>query len=122
MQERRRYIRVNKSTIVRFKIPRNYLGMSSRSEDISEGGLRLTVLQRLEPGMLMELNFYLQEATEPIKTKARVVWQDERKNIYFPFAIGMQFVDITPLDRAKIRDYVNKVSAEAKSIGISGQH
>jgi hypothetical protein len=36
--------------------------------------------------------------------------------------MGLEFVDITPLDRTKIRDYVNKVSAETKPIGISDSH
>ncbi|MDP2923213.1 MAG: PilZ domain-containing protein [Candidatus Omnitrophota bacterium] len=120
MEEHRKYIRINKALIVRFKISKNHLGMSSRSEDISEDGVRLFTLQRLEPGMILDLNFHLQESAEPIAVKGRVVWQNDRKNIYFPSAIGIQFVEIQPADRNRIRDYVNKVSAELKPVSISG--
>jgi c-di-GMP-binding flagellar brake protein YcgR len=96
--------------------------MSSRSEDISEVGMRLAAMQRLRPGMVLELNFSLQESTDPIKTRAKIVWQDSRKNVYFPFSLGMEFIEITPIDRNQIKNYISKALQESKSIATPTLH
>lgn len=122
MKECRKSTRVNASFIVRFRIAKNLLGMSCRSEDISQSGMRLGMLQRLEPGMLLEINFYLQESSEAVTTKAKIIWQGARKDAYFPFSTGIQFIDIKSADRNKIYNYVSKVSLEAKPIGTPSLH
>ncbi|MDD4954638.1 MAG: PilZ domain-containing protein [Candidatus Omnitrophica bacterium] len=106
MIEQRKHPRINKSMIIRFRLLGSHLGMSSRCEDISEGGMRLSILQRLDLGMSLTLDFKLEETAEPITAKAKVVWQNDRDNAYYPFVVGLKFFKISPADSKKIHDYV----------------
>lgn len=83
--------------------------MSSRCEDVSEGGMRLSTLQRLDLGMNLTLDFKLDDSMDSITAKAKVVWQDNRDNAYYPFAVGLKFFKINSADSKKIHDYVNKM-------------
>lgn len=115
MNERRKNIRINKTLIVRFKLPKNYLGMSSRSEDMSEGGMRMVVLQRLEPGMRLELNFNIQENAKPITVTAKVIWVDYKKESYFPFTVGLQFTNLADFDRERLREHIGRIIQDQNS-------
>ena len=108
MIEQRQHFRISKSAIVRFRLSGSHLGMSSRCEDLSEGGMRLAVLQRLDLGMNLDLNFKLDDCMDLIAAKAKIVWQDTRDNSYYPFAVGLKFFKITAADIKKIHDYVSK--------------
>jgi len=109
MIEQRQYPRIQKSAIIRFKLSGSHLGMSSRCEDVSEGGMRLSTLQRLDLGMNLTLDFKLDDSMDSITAKAKVVWQDNRDNAYYPFAVGLKFFKINSADSKKIHDYVNKM-------------
>jgi len=89
--------------------------MSSRCEDISEGGMRLNVLQRLDLGMNLNLNFKLDDYAESIIAKAKIIWQDSRDNAYYPFAVGLKFFKINSADSKKIHNYVNKTICKEDS-------
>lgn len=116
MAEKRRCQRLSKPSIVRFKLLKgHHLGMSSRSEDFCEEGMRLLTLQRLLPGMTLNLNFQLQEYSTPISATAKVVWQNDRDNMYYPFMVGLKFTKIDAIDRQKIRNYINLSSRESRT-------
>ena len=120
MIEQRQHLRINKSAIVRFRLSGSHLGMSSRCEDVSEGGMRLAVLQRLDLGMSLDLDFKLEDYTDSIAAKAKIIWQDNRDNSYYPFAVGLKFYKITSADSKKIHDYVNKAICREDSAGTPG--
>jgi Tfp pilus assembly protein PilZ len=108
MIEQRHYPRISKSAIIRFRLSGSHLGMSSRCEDVSEGGMRLSTLQRFDLGMCLDLNFKLEDYASPITAKAKIIWQDNRNNTYYPFVVGLKFFKINSADSKKIHDYVNK--------------
>jgi c-di-GMP-binding flagellar brake protein YcgR len=122
MEEHRQSKRVGVSLIVRFRIPKSHLGMSARSEDISEGGMCLTTLQGLKPGMVLDLNFNLQGSVEEFKAKGEIVWQSARKHHYFPFLLGLRFIEISHCHRNQIKNFVAKISHEAKPLDILRTH
>ena len=117
MIEKRNCYRLSKSSIVRFRFSKSHLGMSSRCEDICEEGIRLATLQRLLPGMMLDLSFQLHEFTPPILATAKVMWQSDRDNIYYPFAIGLKFTKIDSADRARIRNHI-KIASRENSFSI----
>jgi c-di-GMP-binding flagellar brake protein YcgR len=82
--------------------------MSSRCEDVSEGGMRLNILQRLDLGMHLDLDFKLDDYADSIIAKAKVVWQSVKDSAYYPFVVGLKFYKISSADSKKIRAYVNK--------------
>lgn len=89
--------------------------MSSICEDISEGGMRLSILQRFDLGMNLALNFKLDDCADSIAAKAKIIWQNSRDSSYYPFAVGLKFFKIAPADSRKIRDYVNKALCKENS-------
>lgn len=111
MVDKRKYQRIPKSAIVRFRLAGSHLGMSSKSEDVSEEGMRLLAVQRLEPGMNLDLNFQLDDYSEAISAKGRVVWYSDRDNVYYPFTVGLRFYKIDTGNRKRIRDYISKLSS-----------
>jgi len=70
--------------------------------------MRLSALQRLDLGMCLDLNFKLDDYTDPITAKAKVIWQDSKDSTYYPFVVGLKFFKINSADSKKIHDYVNK--------------
>lgn len=77
--------------------------------------MRLVALQRLSPGMMLNLNFQLEELGPPILASAKVIWQNNRDNIYYPFAVGLKFTKISSADRERIASYIKTASRENPS-------
>jgi c-di-GMP-binding flagellar brake protein YcgR len=122
MEEHRQFPRIGVSLIVRFRIPHSHLNMSSRGEDISENGMRLAALQGLNPGMVLDLNFKLYGSIYELATKGEIIWQSARKHNYFPFLLGVRFIEIDPCDRNRIKNFITKISHESKPLSISSTH
>lgn len=99
-QERRRFPRVP----ISLEIGAKYSGrplIKARSFDISGGGIRLFLPERLPRGEVMELEIKFPSQTAV--THGKVVWtQDvERMGNKF-FQTGIQFTRMKPTDRARI--------------------
>ena len=119
MRDRRKYFRLAETFPVRFKFIKSALGMSARTTNVSEDGLRINGLQKIEPGTPVKLNFHLPEDKNPIMTIGEVMWQNEKQDANFPSIMGIKFVDISPDDRDKIRDYIiRKISNGLNSTGV----
>jgi hypothetical protein len=119
MKDRRQYLRFAEAFPVRFKLIKSALGMSARSENLSEDGLRICGLQKIEPGTPLKLNFHLPEDKNPIMTIGEVMWQNEKRDTNFPSIMGIKFVDISPDDRDRIRDYIiRKISGGLNASGV----
>ena len=102
MEERRKFIRIKKAFTVKHRMSSTLLGGVCLYEDISAGGLRLPIFQRLEPGMSLELDISLGELTEFIPALGRIVWVNEQFDARLPFVAGVEFVEIERVDRNKI--------------------
>jgi hypothetical protein len=119
MKDRRQYYRFAEAFPVRFKFIKRALGMSARSENVSEAGLRICGVQNIEPGTPLKLNFHLPEDKNPIMTIGEVMWQNEKRGAIGPSVMGIRFVDISPDDRDRIRDYIiHKISQGLNSSGV----
>lgn len=82
----------------------------SRSKNISAAGLCLMIPEKVEPGNLLNLEFFLPDADTPITARGNVVWVEELA-IYsaepvVSYDCGLAFTDITPGDRKKINRHV----------------
>ncbi len=81
-KDRRRHSREKLVTYVSYKV----LTPSedrAESQNISEGGLCLTLNKKLSPGTLLELRFDLpSKEAKKVKTFAKVVWQKKAEKGY----------------------------------------
>ena len=87
-KERRKHSREKLVTYVSYKVltPQED---RAESQNISEGGLCLTLNNELSPGTLLELRFDLpSKEAKKIKTFARVVWQKKTEK---GFLTGVEF-------------------------------
>lgn len=117
IQERRQHVRISQSLEVSYWASKQLLRFSSRSVDISRGGICLPVLQRLEAGTIIQLEIRSPEVRKPIVATAKVVWLKEKRNRQFPFEIGIKFIEITPSD-SKVLDGLCKKLEDEHSADI----
>lgn len=109
MKERREYIRLGEYLKVAYKILDSKNAQSgSLVEDISGGGIRLPVKNRLWPGAVLELEITLPGVNEPVKASGEVVWFQVRNDADYPFVVGIKFINIDPFERGKILNYIRK--------------
>jgi c-di-GMP-binding flagellar brake protein YcgR len=108
--ERRRYPRVTNSLRVNYQIANEILHSDCRTQDISEGGIRLSLYQKLATGTTLKLYIYLQDIAEPVLVLGRVAWIRETPGREYPHDAGIEFDFIDPALRVKIRDYIQTIS------------
>lgn len=115
MEEKRHSVRVSKSLVVGYQRLLEFLKTSTHSLDISEGGIRLSVCQRMEPGYVLKLWIDLDDAhtLKPIEAVGEVVWLKETNNAKFPFEIGIKFIQISSDDCKKLSEHIRKISGES---------
>ena len=109
MKEHREYIRLDRSLKVSYKVV-DAAGDKeiSFTEDISGGGLRLSLKRRVQPGAFLEVEIYLPEITKPIVVTGEVRWLDNKDDAEYPFVVGVKFAEIDQLDRGKLLKYIRE--------------
>ncbi len=95
-RERRKFVRVKCPCEIRVRTPKKRV-ISTNIENISAGGLRAFLKERLSPSTIIEIDIY-GIAKEAITCTARIVWVFTRKQPTpedTPFYdTGMEFCDI----------------------------
>jgi c-di-GMP-binding flagellar brake protein YcgR len=112
MEERRRFVRLNVSVKVEYKVLETAAKEihSTLTKDISGGGICLIGDEELNTGRFLELKIYLPKEQEPILSLGRVVWSkpfiigDEITGKRFD--IGIEFIKIDDTKREKINQYI----------------
>lgn len=118
MQEQRRYIRIAYSLKISFRLLKGFLGSSSDSDNISEGGIQLPIDIRFDIGDVLELKILASEWGKPVEAIAEVVWFKEQSHSRHPFLVGLRFVKIEPLSQEKIRKHIEKLSKKDEAGGV----
>lgn len=112
MEERRKYIRIDKALSLSYEILESFLRPSCRSKDISEGGIRLRIFQRLAPGTALKLWIYLRDFEQPILAVGEVAWLQKQNDKEYPFEVGIRFIEINSSDRDKLSKYIISFSQD----------
>lgn len=111
MQEKRRFPRLNTSSVIVSWRKIKTLDNLSKTKDISGGGICLMIEEKdsLAVGDALQLEFSL-PSKEIIHSKGQVVWLDEFAigdiNAQSRFEVGIEFIDISDKDREVIKQYV----------------
>ena len=113
---RRRFLRVKFPFTVHVHPP-SEAPISAYSEDISEGGIKVTIHKSLEISSIVGLLIYVQR--DPVRCEGKVVWVKEHPSNYIDdidegpfFDIGMEFEDISDKDILVIRERVEALEKQ----------
>lgn len=118
---RRRYKRLfNTGNVisVRYRTGlRFYKKDAVRVIDISGGGMKICLPEKLKTGKILDLDIKITCSNEAIKAKGEVVWSQASETKNYPktcFETGVMFVDIDPLSISKIYTHFNEHNLEIK--------
>ncbi len=106
-EERRRYPRSAAALRINYQIgnePAVHYNCVVR--DISEGGIRLSLYQRVARGSSVRLQIYLPDAQEPTLVFGKVVWERETSDKEYPYDAGIEFNLFDPAFRLRIQKYI----------------
>jgi len=110
MEERREYYRLVKEVSVAHRVAGSILGGSADTADISAGGLSFPTFQKLDRGMVLNLDITLPGFKKSINAETQVVWQAESKGSNERFLVGTKFIHIEENDRKRIVNFVTSAT------------
>ena len=85
-KERRRYVRISDSLRISYRLAADALRTNCRSTDISEGGIRFSLYEKLEIGDTLKLEIQLKDSVEPLYAVGRIAWTaSEASDKEYPF-------------------------------------
>jgi Tfp pilus assembly protein PilZ len=103
MEDKRRYIRVNKSLTIGYRPLKSFYRSGSRCKNISEGGICLPIFQSFEIGTQLELEIVSEESPRHITAIGKLVWITRKEDHEYPFEAGIEFIKILPDELDKLR-------------------
>ena len=118
-RERRQYLRINSSLIVRYSMEKKSdAKLNGLMKDVSSDGMRLLANEKLTKGTLLLLEFDLPEVKGVVNAEGKVIWADgkfdERDEIGRRiFNTGIQFISIKPDDKSRLVTYIKKIAEKA---------
>ena len=85
--------------------------------NISEGGLLIFFPEQMNVSQYLRLKlfFSLDSELNAVKALGQVVWSDNHLSEdweYYPY--GVKFIDISPKDRTKLRNFISRLSFHPK--------
>jgi len=108
MPERRKYIRLDTSVNIEYKIAgRTLPEKTTKSRNISAGGVRIFLKEKLHVGNRLEMQFTLTPGSNPINVIGIVAWQNPPDQ-NGEYDTGVQYANIENNDIHKITEYVLK--------------
>ena len=123
---RRRFIRLQYPFTIHIYLP-GKPAISTYTEDISTGGVKVTTNENIPPAVLLGLEIYLR--AEPVICKGKIQWVQERTSRYLEgvklYDAGIEFSDVKPADKEIIKEQVEELSAkqekQAKNVSEGSQ-
>ncbi|MBN3040240.1 MAG: PilZ domain-containing protein [Candidatus Omnitrophica bacterium] len=104
---RRRFIRIKFPFTIHLYIP-EMMAISAYTEDISEGGVKVTIKEELKVSTETELEIYIQQ--EPINCRGKVIWVKQRDSKFVEdevfFDTGIEFKNITDSEIESIKHHL----------------
>jgi c-di-GMP-binding flagellar brake protein YcgR len=108
--DKRRFIRVKFPFTIHI-YPSHKSAISAYTEDIGEGGVKVTLREPLEVFTVTSLLLYVQR--EPVACKGKIAWVKKRQSEYIEdhpfFDTGIEFQNISYRDREIIKERVEAI-------------
>ena len=106
MLEKRKFVRLKAPIGVTYKLIKKHRKQRSHSsfiEDLSAGGLSLTVKEDLRQGDLLEMTIQIPHLREAVQAIGEVAW------IFPSRKIGVRFRDVESSDLKHVLEYIHAV-------------
>ncbi len=118
-KERRKYFRLNAYHLLKYKIAgkSDALEVLAFVKDISAGGVRFHVQEKLPLGTVIELEINFPGYPEAVRAKAKVVRVTQLKGCD-ECAVGAEFIDISESAKNFINDKIGRVREKIKGGGL----
>ena len=114
-QERRQFPRANFLCKIVVSSPIRLI--TSHTENISEGGIRVILEERLSPHSPVGIELFFEKG-RPVRCKGKIAWVREKLNpldkTVTMYDTGVRFMDLTEKDREYIKKLVDVIADESK--------
>ncbi len=104
-KERRKYLRLEASVEVSYKVIGNPGEAKVLAKDISAGGLCILTRENLASNTPLELAIKIPDLVDPIRALGKVIWQ-KKTEAAETFDMGIEFMGISDFDRFNINRYI----------------
>jgi c-di-GMP-binding flagellar brake protein YcgR len=111
--EKRRHPRFSVDLPIEYYRIDSPIGHTGRGLDISEGGLLIYFPEQMDVSQYLRLKLFLSLGSElnAIEALAEVVWMDiHLGETWGDYRCGIRFIDISPEDMTKLRNFVRSLS------------
>jgi c-di-GMP-binding flagellar brake protein YcgR len=108
MEERRKFIRLDTSVKIRYKVLMPIDNQNNtNSRDLSTGGVKIEVKEPIKPNTVLWLEIDLPSEADPLQAKGEVVWQEKISNAENSrYEMGIKFLEMDLNDRNKLNKYL----------------
>jgi len=103
-KERRKFIRLDATIDVKYKILKIGKKGEAVSKNISGEGIRLSIGEEIPPASILLLEMKIPVYPESIIAKGIVIWS--KKSEIKKFEIGVKFIKINPIIKTRIFKYI----------------
>ncbi|MFA5389204.1 MAG: PilZ domain-containing protein [Candidatus Omnitrophota bacterium] len=114
MEESRKFVRIEWPVVIKYKTLEEPLTQDQIvGKDISEGGARFIVYERLMKGTKLDIQLEVPFDSMPLSAKGEVAWikkigEEDSKT----FEIGVVFKNISQIDQKRLKMYIeNEIRA-----------
>ena len=87
---------------------------SALSKDLSREGIKVSTVNPIERGSLVDLEIHLPDEVRPVRTTGKVLWSKPGEGGEEGYESGMCFLTIDPVDKFRILDYAYNYWLETK--------
>lgn len=118
-RERRQHVRLDKKIDVNYIISKKpLLKKDGMTVNISEGGMKLLLDEKLAKGTILDLELPLQGEKRMV-IEGEVIWSDEAKDVASPekrlFHSGIKFLSVKAPPDVKLGDYIKAAVSDSNS-------
>ena len=114
-QERRQAMRITTTFTVTYMFSKKQnLKCTGKTDNLSTGGIRLIVYEKLNKGTILSLEFEIPEISSTVRASGKVVWtsgefSDRDENGKRIFQAGIQFLQISEKNKNTLIQYIDRV-------------
>jgi Tfp pilus assembly protein PilZ len=112
--QRRRHERISILLRINYEAVNDIPRYNCYSKDISEGGVRFGLYQKLKVVTPLKLQIYLRDPLEPVVTFGKVAWIKETAGKEYPFEVGIEFDAFCTPAISKIKDHIQSILIEKR--------
>lgn len=121
MENKRKTIRVSATLEVSFREVAGALPGGLRCKNISEAGICIPLIQ-IPTGSFLEIEIRSDKFKSSVQATARIAWIIERDGGKFPYEAGLEFVNLRPIERGILHDYIDQSTAQGEGQEIRWIH